>query len=219
MRFTTIVLSGAFAAIAVAQSSAGSSNPSPVASLTPAQSSTAACLEECEAGDVDCQADCVHVPSVTEDQVNANTECSRECDQGDGSPEQTEAFGQCLAACVQKNYFISSVGSPEPTGGAGSGSGSGSGNSSSDEDAATTGGAATTGATAGGSNTSASAPSPTESDDSDAAQSSASEAAESGASQTSSAPAASGSPEEEDSSARTLVGSGIFALVAAIFAL
>lgn len=214
MRFTTIAVSGAFAALAVAQSSAASENPSPVASLTPAQSSTAACLEDCADDDLNCQAHCVHVPSVSEDQANANTECSRNCDQGDGSPEQTEAFGRCLADCVEEHYYVTSSGTPEPTGAAGSGSGSG--NNSSDEEATTTGGAA------GGSNTSESSPGATESgdsDDSDAAQSSASDAAESGASQTSSAPSGTSTPEDEDSAARALVGSSIFALVAAIFAL
>lgn len=64
MRFTSIIAAGAFAVFASAQSTTGSDAATATVSLTPAQSSQAACLGACEAGDVDCQAKCIAVSFV-----------------------------------------------------------------------------------------------------------------------------------------------------------
>lgn len=53
MRFTTALLAGALAAIASAQSGS--------ATLNPVQASQAACLDDCEDGDVKCQSYCITV--------------------------------------------------------------------------------------------------------------------------------------------------------------
>lgn len=60
MRFS-VLLSGLFAAVAVAESTA--SAPATSVSLSPAQASQAACFKACPEGDVNCQAHCVAVCS------------------------------------------------------------------------------------------------------------------------------------------------------------
>lgn len=65
MRFATFIVVGACALFANAQSTDSATSTTATAastvSLTPAQSSAAACLNACDAGDVDCQAKCIAV--------------------------------------------------------------------------------------------------------------------------------------------------------------
>lgn len=63
MRFATFLV-GAFAIVVSAQSTTTETTGATSASLTPAQSSQAACLEACAAGDVDCQARCIAVSTL-----------------------------------------------------------------------------------------------------------------------------------------------------------
>lgn len=65
MRFATFFVAGALAVFASAQTddatTTATTTASVVASLTPAQSSAAACLNACDAGDVNCTAKCIAV--------------------------------------------------------------------------------------------------------------------------------------------------------------
>lgn len=66
MRFATFIVAGALAVFANAQSSdsataTAATSASAVVSLTPAQSSAAACLNACDPGDVNCTAKCIAV--------------------------------------------------------------------------------------------------------------------------------------------------------------
>lgn len=71
MRFTSFIVAGALALVASAQttsdstaSSTATSTASTVVSVDPAQSSEAACLKACKAGDVDCQSKCIAVSHI-----------------------------------------------------------------------------------------------------------------------------------------------------------
>ncbi|KAF4975898.1 hypothetical protein FZEAL_7371 [Fusarium zealandicum] len=112
MRFTSIFLAGAAAAIATAATQS--------ADLSPAQQSIADCIDECEAGDAKCQSYCVSVPSPDEDQVNATTECVAACDQGDGSQAETDKYAACRDECIAGNYWKTGSGTPRETGASGS---------------------------------------------------------------------------------------------------
>jgi len=121
MKFTTIVFSAALIAGAIAQSnsetvvvtttvntaSTGSTTVIPIPTET--NSSYGAevdeCLTKCDKEDTNCRATCLGNPNPSPEQVNETNKCSRECDQGDGSKEQTEAYGECLRECVVK-YFL-----------------------------------------------------------------------------------------------------------------
>ncbi|KAG8627059.1 hypothetical protein KVT40_004542 [Elsinoe batatas] len=125
MKFT-LMLAG-LVGLAVAQSASGTENTASTTSsvsLTPAQT----CLAGCGTGDVNCQAACLGNPFPNEAQINATTECSMNCVQGNGTQEETEAYGRCLEQC-RASYFISTgtnfVGA-NPTGAAGSSGSSGS---------------------------------------------------------------------------------------------
>jgi hypothetical protein len=120
MRFT-FVLSGLFAVLAAAESSGSATVAAPASSvsLDPAQQSQYACIKACAAGDVNCQAHCIAVPSPNQSQVNATTQCVAKCPQGDGSPAQTNAYKVCIDGCINQHYFVTSEGTPEPTGASG----------------------------------------------------------------------------------------------------
>lgn len=71
MRFTSILVTGAFALFASAQTTesattTAASTASTTASLTAAQSSAAACLNACDAGDVSCTAKCIAVSTCAD---------------------------------------------------------------------------------------------------------------------------------------------------------
>ncbi|KAK1244998.1 hypothetical protein MKX08_004627 [Trichoderma sp. CBMAI-0020] len=133
MRFS-VLLSGLFAAVAVAESTA--SAPATSVSLSPAQASQMACYKACPEGDVNCQAHCVAVPSPDGAQVNATTQCVANCPQGKGTAADNKAFGDCVQKCIGNHYFVTSKGTPEATGAAG---GNNAQNSNTDTAAAPTG--------------------------------------------------------------------------------
>ncbi|KAF5017155.1 hypothetical protein F66182_10948 [Fusarium sp. NRRL 66182] len=113
MRFTSFFVAGAFATMAAAQTAV---------SMSPAQQSQMDCLEECDDGDVKCQSYCITVPSPNEANVNATNECVANCDQGDGSDEETQRYSVCLQGCIADNYWKSVDGTPRETDAADSGS-------------------------------------------------------------------------------------------------
>ncbi|KAL7821720.1 hypothetical protein V8C44DRAFT_315531 [Trichoderma aethiopicum] len=116
MRFS-IVLSGLFAALAAAQTSSSAAQaPSGTQSLSPAQASQVACIKACKAGDVNCQAHCIAVPSPDQSQVNATTQCVAKCPQGNGSAAQTQIYKTCIDKCINDHYFVTSEGTPQATG-------------------------------------------------------------------------------------------------------
>ncbi|KAL1872108.1 hypothetical protein Daus18300_004477 [Diaporthe australafricana] len=120
MRFTSIIVAGAVAVFASAQDTTGTSSAAATAASTDAaQASSLACLDACDAGDVTCQAKCISVPNPDASQVNATTECVANCDQGDGSQAETDAYASCVQTCISDNYFTSG-GTPAATGGSGS---------------------------------------------------------------------------------------------------
>lgn len=79
------------------------------------------------------------VPSPNEQNVENTTKCVADCPQGDGSPAQTDKYTACLNKCIADNFYVSSEGTPNPTGGAGNNGNNGSnGSSASGSDAAPT---------------------------------------------------------------------------------
>lgn len=161
MKYAAVVLSLAAGAFAMPQDASITSAPAaaPSAALTPQQS----CAVACPAGDVVCQAACFGVARPNSSQAVDTNECAAKCDQGDGSPEATKKFEQCVQACIGSLFPSSQTvplgeaasgiaslasnsasatgsGSPATTGGA-QPSGSGTG-SSSEESASATGSAA-----------------------------------------------------------------------------
>ncbi|KAF2013410.1 hypothetical protein BU24DRAFT_411149 [Aaosphaeria arxii CBS 175.79] len=105
MKYAAIVLALAAGAFAFPQEASASVTAAPSvvsASLRPEVS----CALACDPKDVTCQAACLGVARPNSSQANANNECARKCDQGDGSKSATEEFAKCLAACAAQ-YFPS----------------------------------------------------------------------------------------------------------------
>ncbi|WAO83817.1 Hypothetical protein NCS54_00101700 [Fusarium falciforme] len=113
MRFTSVLVAGAFAAMASAQGTA-------TASLSPAQQSQIDCIDACDAGDVKCQSYCITVPSPNEKQVNATNDCVAGCPKGKGSEADTQKYAACLQDCVANNYWKTVDGTPRETAASGS---------------------------------------------------------------------------------------------------
>ncbi|RCI15103.1 hypothetical protein L249_6824 [Ophiocordyceps polyrhachis-furcata BCC 54312] len=146
MRFHSLIAGGVFALAVNAQGSASADSSAPASSTTgetmpsftqeldPAQSSANACLDRCPAGDANCKAHCITVPSPNERQAKATNECTAKCEQGDGSPAQIKAYSDCVQGCISQNFYTKPSGTPDQhaVGGSGdSSSSSGDGASSS----------------------------------------------------------------------------------------
>ncbi|KAK4140861.1 uncharacterized protein C8A04DRAFT_39593 [Dichotomopilus funicola] len=147
MRFTSIVLTAGLALFANAATPATSVAATTTydavqASQSAVQEAILRCLKACKAGDVNCQAKCIAVPSPDDSQVNDTTKCVANCPKGKGTEADNNKYSQCVQDCIGQHYFTGSAGAPpQATSTAGSGSGSGSGSSSGSGDASSTGGA------------------------------------------------------------------------------
>ena len=190
MRFSIAVV-GALAVAVSAQSSTERQAPSATASIDPAQSSILACVDSCDPGDVTCLSYCNPVPSVTEDDVERTNQCVADCDQGDGSTAASERYAQCMLGCIEEHYYASD-GTPRATGAPANNNGNEDDNSS--NTSAPTGSPTTLTDASGRPTATSIRPAETSSD---------------------------GANEDgnDESSASAIVGSSIFALAAALFAL
>ncbi|WQF77936.1 hypothetical protein CDEST_02950 [Colletotrichum destructivum] len=138
MRFTSIIVTGALAILASAQAT---STSTAVSAASSEQAVITECLKGCPATDVNCQSKCISVPNPNESQVNQTTACVAACDQGDGSPEDTQKYSDCSQNCI-KQYFFSAGGTPAATAGSGSGSAASGGASAATASASGSGAAA-----------------------------------------------------------------------------
>ncbi|KAH0544205.1 hypothetical protein FGG08_001650 [Glutinoglossum americanum] len=120
----TVILSGllAVAVQAVPQATETSAAPVPTHTPTPQE----ICLGKCSPSDVDCQAACITVPAPNQSMANETHDCAAKCNQGNGSPSDTEAYSNCVQGCIS-SYFYSTGGSaatakPNASGSASAGS-------------------------------------------------------------------------------------------------
>ena len=96
MKYSIAILAFAAGVLAVPADTASiTSAPVASASLTPAVS----CIQNCDAGDVTCQAACQGIARPNSSQAAATNECAAKCDQGDGSTSDTQAYAKCQADC------------------------------------------------------------------------------------------------------------------------
>jgi len=108
MKFTTsALLTAALAVGAVSAATTTSVSMSPQAS----------CLTHCPQDEnwANCAAQCEGVPHPETSNVIDTTKCSMECDQGDGSPADTKAYGECLQKCSDQFYYTTNSGVAVPT--------------------------------------------------------------------------------------------------------
>lgn len=47
--------------------------------------------------------------------VNKTTKCAADCEQGDGSPADTEAYARCQASCISSFFFTGTATLPAQT--------------------------------------------------------------------------------------------------------
>ncbi|KAH8821776.1 hypothetical protein F5884DRAFT_102338 [Xylogone sp. PMI_703] len=93
--------------------------------LTPAQSSQAACLAACPATNPICRASCVPVANGDTAQQNRTFECIAACSPGKGTASDNLAYTNCQKACLT-GAAVTSPPAASPTATAGSSSGSSS---------------------------------------------------------------------------------------------
>lgn len=215
MRFTSFIVAGAFAVAARAQTTTApepeETSGSPTVSLDPVQSSIIACLDSCDPDDVGCLARCNPVPNPNEDQALDTIDCVAQCEQGNGTEEETAAYIECSNRCVNEHFFSSGVGTPEPTGGNNENSNEPNSTASSDTAATTTAGSDEESSTTG-----SSSPEETSTNSEDSNET----VTESGAETPTNSE---GNPEEtgadDDSGAVALAGSVLFGGLALVLAL
>lgn len=56
------------------------------------------------------------VPNPSGSQVNATTECVANCDQGNGTAADNQAYANCVDSCIGENYFTSTGTPAQATG-------------------------------------------------------------------------------------------------------
>jgi len=108
MKFSTAIISAALVAFAAAQTTTSTTEIP--------KTSQAICLEACDESDVNCRAACLGVPRPNEEDIAATEKCARACDQGNGTPEDIDAYGQCLLTCYDTHFLPTSTGGAAPTG-------------------------------------------------------------------------------------------------------
>jgi hypothetical protein len=84
---------------------------------------------QCDDSDVTCKAACLGNARPNASQVIETNECAAKCDQGDGSTEDSIAYGKCVDSCIN-SLFPSSQTAFAP-GGAGGAAASASGSAAS----------------------------------------------------------------------------------------
>jgi hypothetical protein len=77
----------------------------------------------------------LQVPNPNEDQALDTIDCVAQCEQGNGTEEETAAYIECSNRCINEHFFSSGAGTPEPTG---NNENSNEPNSTASEDAAAT---------------------------------------------------------------------------------
>ncbi|KAI9883663.1 MAG: hypothetical protein M1823_004573 [Watsoniomyces obsoletus] len=108
---TSVLVASAYALAAPQESSPASSTmPSMSATTTAPLTPQQTCLARCNTGDVTCQAACGNVPSPNENAANQTTQCAANCKQGNGSPEDTDAYSRCVQSCISSLFFSSNSG-------------------------------------------------------------------------------------------------------------
>ncbi|KAI5786440.1 hypothetical protein DFH27DRAFT_258714 [Peziza echinospora] len=121
MKFSTAILSVAcLFTLVAAQSATVTTSAAPSISAIP-ETKEAKCLKTCGDSDVKCKATCLGVPTPSEEDVAKTQKCAADCKQGDGSAEQTKAYGDCQLACFKNNFLpgtntFTGTESPKPTG-------------------------------------------------------------------------------------------------------
>lgn len=103
---------------ASASSVASSVSSAPTPEVTPTEEQK--CISACPENDITCQAACVGVPAPNEQMINDTDKCARNCVQGNGTAEETEAFSNCVQGCISSSFLA------RPSTASSSSSGSGS---------------------------------------------------------------------------------------------
>jgi len=130
MKFSAVIISLGFAALAAAQAA---NSTHAVASPTQTSSYTtaiASCLGKCKESDVTCRAQCLGSAAPNDGAADATNQCVAKCPKGDGSQAGTDQYAQCLNGCISKIFLSTSAAPAAATSNGGSGSGSGSGGNS-----------------------------------------------------------------------------------------
>lgn len=104
MRLTTAVIASILA-VAYAQETTITPSSSSIDTSTTGQASILSCLEDCDEGDVDCQAHCVPVPNPSEEMISSNDACIAACPSGNGTEADIIAYSSCQAGCIATYYY------------------------------------------------------------------------------------------------------------------
>jgi hypothetical protein len=163
MKYTVAILALAAGVFAIPQD-ASSITSAPAATSTPELLPAISCVNNCEPGDVTCQAACLGAAHPNTANVIDTTKCAEKCDQGDGSKEDSDKFSACVQSCISNHFPTSQTVAPaagasagasgasnaaNPTGSAGSSaSGTGSNAAASESGSGSSAPASTAGANA-----------------------------------------------------------------------
>lgn len=144
MKYSAVLLALAVGAFAMPQE-ASQVTSAPAVTQTPSLTPQQSCAVACDPADVTCQAACLGIARPNSSQAVATNECAAKCDQGSGSPEDTQKFSDCVQSCIASLFPSSqTVGVPGAASNApASGTGAGASNSAAPTGSAASGSGAT----------------------------------------------------------------------------
>lgn len=113
MKFSAVLFSAALIAGVAAQSTKTTTSEVPVNTNSSYGPEVDKCLDTCK--DTNCAATCLGNPNPTEEQVIETTKCAAACPQGNGTEEETKAYGDCQRECTVKYFLPNSDNVPSKT--------------------------------------------------------------------------------------------------------
>ncbi|KAL4907496.1 hypothetical protein BDW74DRAFT_125082 [Aspergillus multicolor] len=105
MKLSLLALTSVLALVAAQDSSSTSTETSTAPATTHSLTPQEQCAARCGDDDICCVAACYSVPCPSDQQANDTNTCVSQCDQGDGSEADTQAYAQCQARCITTTYF------------------------------------------------------------------------------------------------------------------
>ncbi|CBF89795.1 hypothetical protein AN9450.2 [Aspergillus nidulans FGSC A4] len=112
MKVSLVTLTSVLALVAAQDSSSSSESStetSTAPTTTPSLTAAERCALNCGDNDLCCVAACYSVPCPSDQQANNTNTCVSQCDQGDGSEEDIQAYAECQARCISSTYFPGTV--------------------------------------------------------------------------------------------------------------
>lgn len=105
MKFLSLVSISVAALVGSAAAQSTTTTTAAAVPTPPAIAALTKCIADCDAKDVNCQAECIKVPFPDAKAANDTTSCVADCDQGKGTASDIRAYTTCRDDCISQHFF------------------------------------------------------------------------------------------------------------------